>query len=196
MQRWGTFSKWNRSAMNNKGISVLKLILVILILLVLAGGAFWGYQKAMNLSLKRVPLSNVSLKDEIVGFTFDMLPGLYQRLVSLDREISLIDQEINRLEKMGAEFPRQKNIITTEKSTWSGIRKDLIRFDSDFEKQLETLYVAYMVNRDRGASQMEQEKRQMIESADKALASSGKLTRRLEAEKDKNLLEQLKDKFL
>ncbi|MDD2391024.1 MAG: hypothetical protein PHP23_15025 [Desulfobacterales bacterium] len=182
--------------MNNKGISVLKLILVILILLALAGGAFWGYQKAMNPSLKRVPLSNVSLKDEIVGFTFDMLPGLYQRLVSLDREISLIDQEINRLEKMGAEFPRQKNIITTEKSTWSGIRKDLIRFDSDFEKQLETLYVAYMVNRDRGASQMEQEKRQMIESADKALASSGKLTRRLEAEKDKNLLEQLKDKFL
>jgi len=182
--------------MSSRGISALKLLIVLVFILCLCAAGIWGYRTFNHKTKRLQALKNAALKPEITAFTASMLPDVHARLVKLDHRIFLIDEELKRLESLEKDFPRQKKIVLTEKKDWISTRKHLTKFLSDLESCIETFYVAWQVNPEVGNARMAKEKQKLLMNADGLLGKTNDVEQRLEPPKPDNLLEQLKAKFL
>lgn len=179
-----------------KGSVIKKLFITLILLASLAGGAIWGVGFFSKDTTPFVlTLENITLKEPTLRFTYKILPAVYTGLFRINSEISLIDSEIKRLEQMEKEYPAQKRIIITEKSLWLKLKKDLSKTLTGLEKEVETLYVSYSVNRENGLAQIDGKQRTLVDTIDSALDRSQKDTQRLKRPK-KSIFAQLKDKLL
>ncbi|MFZ5570679.1 MAG: hypothetical protein ACOZF0_09760 [Thermodesulfobacteriota bacterium] len=173
------------------------IILSVLILLA-AGAVTAGYIVLPYLRDRDKPredLTHLRLKPEIVLFTFRIWPDAYSRLVHLDTEISLIDQEMERLTAMEKEFPQQKRIILDEKSLWDRTGKSLATVLEHLEKEVETIYVTYSLNEARGLQALKDSQESALKPADDALAESAQLTARLKTKSETKLLDRVQSLF-
>ena len=140
----------------------------------------------------QLDLSKLQLKKDIITFTFRKVPSIYSGLVKLDSEIDLIDKELARLKEIEAEFPKQKNIIVTERSNWKKVKKNLRSSLSNLEKEVEKIYVTHLVNKNKGAELINKNMKPLVDTINKALEASSPHTKRLIVKK-KSLLASLKD---
>ena len=140
-------------------------------------------------------LAKVQLKQEMLSFTFQRLPDIYQGLVRLNDQILLIDKELERLKEIEAEFPRQKAIINAERSNWTRVQRSLFTALSRIEKAVEKIYVSHLVNTDKGIALIKKENKPLSESVQKALTTAEPHTKRLKVEKKKTFIDRIKEKL-
>jgi len=170
-------------------------IIVLILLLLLAGGAGAGYY---FLVFKNKPpeTKNIRLSEEILSFSIKTIPELAQALLSLDYELYLIDKELQRLDQMDKDYPRQKQIIAKQRNEINSIRKNISTSLADVEKDVEAVFVSYSLNSEKGLEMIEEKKPGMLQLSRNALDDSRELTERLAHNEDKGLVDKIKDKLL
>ena len=62
----------------------------------------------------------------------------------------LIDEELQRLKKIETDYPRQQRVVIVEKKNWISLRKRLIKEVEKLKKEIEEIYVTYLVNQEKG----------------------------------------------
>ncbi len=173
-----------------------KRLLIFLLLALLAGG---GAGAAFFVFRAKAPspdqFRQLTLKPEVLDFSREKLPGLYNEMLRLEHELTLIDGELKRLDEIEAAFPDQKNIVAAERSLWTKTARELQKTVSTLEKQLQTLYVGYLVNHDSGLAAIAPQQQQMVEALQAALAASGALTARRPPPEPKGFFAKLKARF-
>lgn len=141
----------------------------------------------------QLDLSKLQLKEDIISFTFRKVPKIYSGLVKLDSEIDLIDKELERLKEIEAEFPKQKRIIITERNNWKKIKKNLRSSLLNLEKEVEKIYVTYLVNKNRGTELINKNMKSLVDTINKTLDASNPHTKRLIVVEKKSFFASLKD---
>lgn len=171
------------------------LIIVIVLLLLLAGGGGAGYY-FLILKNKLPTTKNIALSEKIVSFSIKIIPEISNALLSLDYELYIIDKELERLDQMEKEYPRQKQIILKERNTINATRKNVAKSLSDLEKEVEAIFVSYSVNKEKGLQMIEEKRNDILEKSKKVLEASSELTARLALKEQKGFIENIKDKLL
>lgn len=175
-------------------------VIVIVLLLLLAGlggaGAFLYKTKLLaGRGPSKADLPHVNLSEDVIRFSFNILPALYNKMRELNQEINLIHLELSRLESLSSDYPQQKNIINTEKTVWEKTLKSLFTVLQSFEKKIEAIYVAYAVNEEKGKTLIEETTPDLLSAADEVIAVSKAETVRIRIETPKTFTEKLKAKF-
>jgi len=166
---------------NNKGSATIIVLIIVLILLGVGGYFSYTkfYLKQGTADSFTTDLAHISLKEEILSSTYEQLPDVYFGLVKMNSELLVINKEIERLHDMEKEFPQQLEIISTEKTIWSSIEKNVSDTISLLEKEIETLYVAHKVNPEKGKKLVEAKKKQLQGTINKILVDTQLKTQRL-----------------
>ena len=165
------------------------ILLFVVIGLLLAG---CNAPKNQN-SLKN--LTHIKLNKDIIQFTFENIPRIYSGLVSIDNEIMLIENEFERLKEIENQYPRQLKIVAIEEANWINIKRSLLDDLETLEKNIERLYVTYMVNKDKGNALIEEKSETIITAIDTALNISTPDTTRLKPVPKKSFVARIKDKI-
>lgn len=193
--------------------SIPKLVLIILAVLIAAGAStfavykLWfskpaGDGKDAERIYRQIPLPNVGLPDEMLKFSFTYFPGLYDAFVDYDKEVSLILDEIQRIEQIGQAYPEQITIAQKQIKVWDktlqGLKKSFIKL----EKPVKETYVLFRVNKEQGLTKVEELKTDLEKTAAEALASARTMTENLKLSDTvpdgliKGTIYKLKKKFL
>jgi len=182
-----------KSNKNNSG----KLLLIILILLTIAaaGGGFFAYKFYFLQQGPNLEMANIDLKEKTIAFIYKYMPDVYNCLFDLNHEVVIIDNEMERLTKIEKEFPKQKKIVLIEKKMWTNTRKTLTTTIANLEKSIETIYVAYTINSEKGADLIETQNAELLASATGNLGASKEKTERLKNMKKKNFMDKIKEKL-
>ena len=101
-----------------KRLPVKLIVIIFLVLIAVAGSGFVVYKFWFSAKpdenakpvYKTIALSHVSLPEEMLKFSFDHFPKLYDALVMFNGEMSLIEQEIERIEQIAATYPEQDKL--------------------------------------------------------------------------------------
>lgn len=181
---------------DDSGFSVVKLFMIMVVLAACAAGAYfaYGYFKGDRGNAAK-HLSQVGLKPELLAFTYQQMPELYAEMDSLNHRVEVINAEIERLDKLEAEFPRQKRIVVSEKSTLVRNQKELLNCIGSLEKGIEKIYVAYRVNPEAGTALIAGDQPDLVNQASASLKATDELAGRLDHEEPKSLWGTLKTKF-
>jgi hypothetical protein len=70
------------------------------------------------ITYQKTELIHVTLPDEMLEFCFYRFPDLYAHFLVYNKEIILLDQEIERINNVGSQYPDQKMIADKEAKTW------------------------------------------------------------------------------
>ncbi len=191
------------------GFSLKKAFLIVTLLAVMASAGFAGYTFFFKEETGRTyiaqDLPHVTLPREMIKFSFENLPDLHGAFVRFNREIALLDGEIERIETIGATYPDQSGIANKEKKIWQDARKKSVKSFGKIEKSVKALYVTFQVNPASGKARMDEVKAELATNANKALEPVTVLTDRIktrttEEEVPKGLvkgtLHKLKKKFM
>ena len=144
---------------NDSGNAVAILIVLVLVLALAGGGGFWAYTKYFKAKPLITKLSSHKVKEEVVQFTNDYVSrALYHNLFTIDNIVGMMNKELKRLKRLGTKFPNQSNIIATQTKQLSTARDKLSKAVSDVTAELEKIYVIWMVDRDRGISEIKSQK--------------------------------------
>lgn len=189
----------------------VKLIIIIILVLVAVSGSgfvvykFWFSAKSDENAkpvYKPIELVHVSLPEEMLRFSFDHFPVLYVAFVDFNREITLINQEIDRIEQIAGQYPEQEKIAVKEKKVWEKARDSLKKAFLKIEKPVKETYVLFRVHKEMGLMQIQEKDKDLTEAAQSALAQSKLMTERLKAVETvpegliKGTIYKLKKKFL
>ncbi len=179
--------------------SATRLFIILLIFVVIIGtGAFFLYNNYFN--NKEGPekkLENIEIKKELISFSINMLPDIYTALLDLNEEMGVIKKEIERLNNMEKEYPQQKKIILSEKKIWDKTQKGHFTVLSKLEKEIEAIYVSYMVNPEKGMKRIEDKKTtELLTETNKIITASKTQTERLKVVVELSFIDSLKEKFL
>jgi hypothetical protein len=181
---------------NQRGVSAIAVILVVLLLLALCGAAFFVYKQKQQ---KNVPqfttFDHVDLNEEVVVFLFQRVPRLYNRALQLNRELSLIADELERIAELEGQYPAEKQIISSERSLWTRLQKSLNLSVKSLKNASESYYVAYMVNSRKGKELIADEIDGLLSDIDEVLSESAEETRRLKTVTKQTALDRLKNLF-
>ena len=125
------------------------LIGLILVAALMAGGWFI-YTTYIQSDYPKKELSHVNLDDPVLRFTWEKIPDVYFNLVSANEAMVLMEAEINRINKVGKKYPRQKKIVASERKRWEKNAAKLKGQLLKFQGQTEALYVTFRVNPEKG----------------------------------------------
>lgn len=149
------FHPVNKESGNAVGI----LIALILILALAGGGGFWAYTNYFKKKPLITKLSSHKVKEEVVQFANDYVSrALYHNLFTIDDIVGMMNKELKRLKRLGTKFPNQSDIIATQTKELSMARNKLSKAVSEVTAELEKIYVIWMVDRDRGISEIKSQK--------------------------------------
>jgi hypothetical protein len=176
----------------------LKKRIVIFSLLALVAGGVAAAEFFVLKSAAPPPdqFRQIALKPEVAVFSRERLPGLYAEMLRLESALEFIDGELKRLDEIEADFPDQKNIVATERSLWAKTARELQKTSSALEKQLQTLYVGFLVNRENGLAAIASQQQRMVADLQAALAASGALAARRPPPEPRGVIARLKARFL
>ena len=187
-----------RENKKKRRFSLKKISVFLFLLLLCVAASYFGviYLQKRNPSHVK-EFAHVRLKEEVIGFSVEKLPELYSGLVALNTETTLIDKELERLDAIEKEFPAQVKITHDEKKIWQKMRKSLISALTRLGKDIETLYVAYQVNPEKGLERIEKTKDDLKKAVADILDPAGELTQKLKkSENGKGFIDKIKERFL
>jgi hypothetical protein len=144
----------------------------------------------------QVDLSKVQLRGDIVVFSYRVVPRIYSGLVKIDDELLLIDEELQRLKKIETDYPRQRGVVIAEKKNWISLRKDLVKALDKLKKEIEKIYVTYLVNKEKGEALIDQKSDAILAVINSSLDETSPYTNRLRPPPVKqSFLDKIKSKF-
>jgi hypothetical protein len=168
-----------------------KRLILILVLALAAVGAsgFVVYSfyfapqgtKEIKASYTQQQLQHVNLPEEMLRFSFDHFPDLYDALVVFNAQMKLIDGEIARIDALAQKYPEQTQIAEKEKKVWEKAKAALEKAFLKIEKPVKDIYVLFQVNRELGQASIEEKSGELTELAGAALAPALELTGRLKS---------------
>lgn len=168
-----------KPAKKKKRLSIKKLIFIVLILGVLGGGGYFAYSYFFGASSSKsgpaprvynpVPLAHVNLPPEMLAFTFNQIPNLYDALVAFNGQMDLFEGEILRIEAVGTQYPEQKKIVDSQKKVWEKGKNTLLKAFTKLEKPIKETFVLYQVNKTRGLEQIQSKTKDLTATAQDAL---------------------------
>lgn len=188
-----------------------KLIFIILIVLIALGASgYVGYTMYFtsddpldpDAKYETMDLEHINLPMEMMEFTFKHFRELYLSMVAFDKEINLLNREIERIDAIAKKYPDQIKIADKEKKVWEKVKKTLEKTIIKIEKPIKKLYVLLSVNREQGIEQIEAKKSELNELAVTALKSANEKTLKLKTNDKapqgfiKGNIYKLKKKFL
>ena len=165
------------------------------ILLFIIGLSLTGCNTSKDRKFQK-DLSKSRLNADIVTFTFQAIPSIYSGLVKLNNEILLIDNELKRLKKIETKYPRQQRIVAIEKENWKKIQRNLFKELGVLEKDIEKIYVTYLVNKEKGKTLIKEKTKPIFSAIKNAIKTSTPHTRRLQPTPKKSFIVRMKAKFL
>ena len=162
-----------------------RIILAILAVALLAGAGFAGYSMFIKKDTERryveKDLPHVTLPPEMLKFCFDNLADIYDSLHKFSLELTRLDQEIQRIESIGAAYPDQAVIADREKKIWSNARKRSLDSFAKIELQIRQIYVTFKVNPEAGRVRLVQEQTELVQQTVEPLKTLMTLTERINA---------------
>jgi hypothetical protein len=170
-------------------------LIFLLLALLAAGGAGAAFLVFRSGAPPSDPFRQLTLKAEVLAFSREKIPDLYREMLRLEHELTLIDGELKRLDEIEGAFPDQKSIVAAERSLWVKTARELQKTVSALEKQLQTLYVGYLVNRNNGLAAVTAQQQQLVATLQTALAASSVLTARRPPPEPSGWLAKLKARF-
>ena len=151
---------------------------------------------------KPIPLNHVQLPEEMIQFSFEYFPDLFDLLVTYDHEMDVFDLEIARIEGIAQTYPDQKKIADKEKKVWEKARNNVQKAFLKIEKPVKEIYVLFCVNKEQGLVQIQARNKELTELARTALTPAQELTRKSNSNKKapqgmiNATIDKLKKKFL
>ncbi len=188
-----------------------KIVIIVLLVLVAVGASgfvvYTFYFSPKNSDepkpvYKKIELKHVGLPEEILKFSFEYLPDLYQTLIVFNTEMDLIDTEISRIDSIAQQYPDQKKIADKEKKIWEKTRDKAEKSFLKIEKPVKETYVLFRVNKDQGLAQIKERQTELAQTASAALEPVQELTGKLKNHEEipkgffNSTLYKLKKKFL
>ena len=154
------------------------------------GSAFFVYKTYFSASdepiiYKSVVLKNVNLPDEMLEFSFYKMNDLYFAFVTYDLRIFLLNREINRINKIGENYPDQNNIADKEKKDWIKAKEKVEKRFIKIEKAIKELYVLYNVNIEAGQQKIDEKSKELLIQATEALETLDLYIEKIEVNKEK-----------
>lgn len=181
---------------NQKGLSAIALLLVLILLLALAGVGFFYYkQKQAKSTPPSTTFEHFNLSEDVVLFLFQRIPRLYVKTFQLNTELTLIESELDRITELENEYPSGKRIVESERALWIKLQKNLLNTVQSSEKTIESYYVAYMVNPEKGKQSINDSLEDLMSQMETVLNQSRTETKRLKVVTTKTAMEKLKDLF-
>ena len=170
-------------------LTIKKLILFSALILILIGSVFFIYKTYFIISdepveYKSVLLKNVNLPDEMLEFSFYQVNDLYFALVNYNLRIFLLTKEIDRINKIGADYPDQNTIADKEKKNWIKAKEKVEKIFLKTEKQIKEIYVLYNVNKEEGKIKIEEKNKELLIQATEALATLDPYIEKIEINKE------------
>ncbi len=170
------------SKKKKKFFTLKKIIFILLLAVGVAGFVVYGiYFKTNDTEQGYVKreLANITLPEEIIRFSYDFMPNLYNSLITFNNEVILLEKEIERITALAEQYPAQKKIAEKEIKIWEKEKDKLKKAYEKLEKKVEALYVSYRVSKDSGLQLIDEQKIELSQSALDALTGSLALTARL-----------------
>jgi len=168
-----------------KRFSIKKLIFILLILGAVGGSGYFVYTRYFagpepgTRAYKPTPLAHVKLPPEMLAFTFEHFPDLYDALVAFNGEVILFESEISRIEAVGSQYPEQKKIADSQKTVWEKGKNTLLKTFAKLEKPIKETFVLYQVNTPRGLEQIQAKTNDLTTTAQDALKAAREQTAEL-----------------
>jgi len=141
-----------------------------LLLAGLAAGGWLAYTHFFQSDYPKAPLSYVDLDDTVLRFTWSQLPQVYAHMVSANAELDLMENEIDRIRRVGKAYPRQAKIVAPEIKRWE---KNVHRLSGQlrrFQGQAEALYVTFRVNPEKGRNAIREKGQNLASSMQEVIA--------------------------
>ncbi|TYT74485.1 hypothetical protein [Desulfobotulus mexicanus] len=122
------------------------------------GGAFAllyllsGEKEEKPAEYPALALPYIPMEEELLNFTWQHIPQSYEALIGLNAEISLITEEIERIESIATRFPEQRRITQVEIREWESLKREIETGLSRSATALQALHVTFLVNPEKGKS--------------------------------------------
>lgn len=174
-----------------KFFTIKKLIILPIVFILIIGAAFYAYKKFFSSSetpeivYKSIVLKNIDLPDEMLRFTFSNINELYFLFINYNSSIILLNTEIDRINRIGENYPDQKNIAEKEKSNWIKAKEKVEKKFFKIEKDIRVLYVLYIVNREEGIKKIEEKSKELLVQANEALETLDPYIKTIETTKER-----------
>ncbi|MCK5836550.1 MAG: hypothetical protein KAH09_04740 [Desulfobacula sp.] len=126
-----------------------------------------------------IELRHLNLPEEMVRFSFEYFPNLYDTMISFNTVMTLFDNEITRIDAIAHQYPDQKKIADKERKMWEKEKKALEKAFIKIEKSVKETYVLFRVNKKQGLIQINAKEQELTDLAHGALAPAQELTRNL-----------------
>ncbi|WDP92834.1 MAG: hypothetical protein HUN04_25165 [Desulfobacter sp.] len=165
-----------------KGGGIKKWIFIVLVLAAFGGAGYFVYAKYFAAPppgtriYRPVPMAHVQLPEEMMAFSFQHFPDLYDAMAVYNSEMDLFEAEIKRIEAVAAKYPDQKKIAEGQKKVWVKGKNTLSKAFTKLEKPVKEAYVLYQVNQARGREQIKAKSEELADSARDALKTAQELT--------------------
>ncbi len=127
----------------------------------------------------KLELTHVDLPEEMVKFSFDHFPQLYEALITFNREMELFEAEIARIDEIAAQYPDQKKIADKEKKIWVKTKETLKKSFIKIEKPVKETYVLFRVNQETGLLSIREKNKELTAAAQAALIPAQEMTQKL-----------------
>ena len=180
-----------------------KMAMIGLVLLAATAAGGWiAYKTFLQSDYPKETLTHVDLAEPVLRFTWEQLPSVYSYLSRADRELTLMNDEIERIKGVGKSYPRQDKIATTEAKRWEKSVGKLTGQLYRFQSQVEALYVTRRVNPEKGQQAIYEKRSDLAAAMDEVLVDVQlqtaplKEAQRLRPKGIQGILKQLKDRFL
>lgn len=174
--------------------SIKKLIMFLLIMGLLSGGACAAYVFIFSDSPGNI--KKTVLPKDIIKFTYIRIPEVHTGMMTISDEIIMTETEIDRIDSIEKTFPDQSTITGSEKKIWKDNLDSLMKVMSQVETEVKIIYVSWRVNQEIGTALIDEKKNELIESIEAATAPSRELTDKLRArEEAKGFFEKTRDKL-
>ncbi len=169
-----------------------KFAIIFLIIVFLTGGALAGYY--FFFADKPGQVEKSALPEEILIFTFNVMPLVHSGIISVSDEIVITEKEIIRINEIEKNFPDQEKITNSEKKIWDKNLLILTKFLEKHEKEIQNLYVSYRVNHETGQKLIDEQKDALVEASTEIITPSKVLTDKIRIIEDaKTFFDKVKD---
>lgn len=158
----------------SKGTGKVKKIIIFISLIVVcaavsAAAVYFLKKDRTKIKYEKKEYKNLNIPEEMIKYTFDVLPGLYIEVSSLNSEVDKMDSEIKRLEEIENKYPRQKKIPSTERKNFERLKKAAISAITKIEKEIETAFVMSLVDDTKGKEYAKEKEAELMQTAKDAL---------------------------
>jgi len=172
---------------DKKRFPIKKILMTLVILGLLGGGGYAGYTfflksgdpSARVFTAKDMP--HLTLPVEMLKFSFDHYPDLFDAFVQYETQMVLLEKEIARIKAISAKYPEQQKIADRQKKIWEKGKNTLSKEFAKLEKPIKETFVLFQVNPRQGKAQIDASAADLAARARSALDASQELTADIKA---------------